>query len=136
VVCDDAEVASWAAALGATVIEAPGRGLDRAVETGVDRLAADGFDRVVVAHADLPLAGDLRWTLGFVGVTLVPDHRDDGTNVACVPTARGFRFSYGPGSFRRHAAETLRLGLPLRVVREPRLGRDVDLPEDLPVPCA
>ncbi len=94
-----------------------------------------GFDRVVVAHADLPLAVDLTWPARHAGVTLVPDRRDDGTNVACVPTGAGFEFSYGPGSFRRHGAEARRLGLPLRVVREPRLGWDVDLPSDLDHPA-
>ncbi len=42
---------------------------------------------------------------GSTGVTLVPDRRDDGTNVVCVPTRAGFRFPYGPGSFARHRAE-------------------------------
>jgi 2-phospho-L-lactate/phosphoenolpyruvate guanylyltransferase len=64
-------------------------------------------------------------------VTLVPDHRDNGTNVICVPAGAGFTFSYGPGSFARHGAEAHRLGLPLRVVREPSLSHDVDLPADL-----
>jgi len=109
----------------------PERGLNRAVEAGVDRLAAEGADRVVVAHADLALARDLAWVGAFGGVTLVPDSRDDGTNVACVPTGTGFTFSYGPGSFVRHGGEARRLGMALRVVREPRLGRDVDLPSDL-----
>ena len=40
-------------------------------------------------------------------------------------------FIYGPGSFRRHGAEARRLGLGLRVVREPLLGYDVDWPADL-----
>ena len=43
----------------------------------------------------------------------------------------GFTFSYGPGSFARHGAEAHRLGLALRVVREPSLAHDVDLPADL-----
>src|SRR5439155_17828924 len=43
--------------------------------------------------ADLPLATDLTWLPRFPGVTLVPDRRDDGTNVLCVPT--------GPGSASR-----------------------------------
>jgi len=43
----------------------------------------------------------------------------------------GFRFAYGPGSFRRHAAEARRLGLGLRVVRDPDLAFDIDVPEDL-----
>ncbi len=131
VVCDDTEVATWARDHHALVVWEPERGLNRAVEAGVDRLAAEGARRVVVAHADLALAGDLGWVAAFGDVTLVPDSRDDGTNVACVPVGRGFTFSYGPGSFARHAVEARRLGLALRVVREPRLGRDVDLPSDL-----
>ena len=131
VVCDDAAVADWARAEGALVVWEPGRGLNGAVQAGVERLAAAGAQRVVVAHADLPLAGPLGWACRFPGVTLVPDRRDDGTNVACVPTASGFAFSYGPGSFQRHGAEARRLGLGLRVVREPLLGHDVDVPADL-----
>ena len=131
VVCDDAEVAEWARDLGALVVWEPERGLNRAVEAGVARLAAAGARRVVVAHADLPRAGHLAWVARFTGVTLVPDHNDNGTNVICVPGDAGFTFSYGPGSFARHGAEALRLGLPLRVVREPSLSHDVDLPADL-----
>ncbi|MGH9283619.1 MAG: 2-phospho-L-lactate guanylyltransferase, partial [Acidimicrobiales bacterium] len=60
-----------------------------------------------------------------------PDRRDDGTNVLAVPAVPPFPFSYGPGSFRRHGRAALALGLALRVVREPALGRDVDEPGDL-----
>jgi len=134
VVCDDPVVADWARQHGALVVWEPGRGLNGAVEAGVERLGAAGAQRVVVAHADLPLAGPLGWASRFAGVTLVPDRRDDGTNVACVPTAAGFTFSYGPGSFQRHGAEARRLGLGLRVVREPLLGHDVDVPADLVAP--
>lgn len=133
VVCDDPDVAQWAEAHGAEVVWSPGLGLNGAVEAGVAALAARGHRRVVVAHGDLPLATSLAWLGDFPGVTLVPDHRDDGTNVACVPAGAGFRFSYGPGSFRRHAAEARRLGLGVRVVRDARLGRDVDVPADLEV---
>ena len=131
VVCDEAEVATWARDMGALVVWEPERGLNRAVEAGVARLAADGAERVVVAHADLPQAGRLAWVARFAGVTIVPDHRDNGTTVVCVPGRAGFTFSYGPGSFTRHGAEAHRLGLPLRVVREPSLSHDVDLPADL-----
>jgi 2-phospho-L-lactate guanylyltransferase len=131
VVCDDAAVADWARHHGALVVWEPGRGLNGAVEAGVERLASAGAARVIVAHADLPFAGPLEWAGRFPGVTLVPDRRDDGTNVACVPTDADFTFSYGPGSFQRHGAEARRLGLGLRVVREPHLGHDVDVPADL-----
>lgn len=131
VVCDDTEVAAWARDHHALVVWEPERGLNRAVEAGVGRLAAEGARRVIVAHADLALAGDLAWVGAFAGVTLVPDRRDDGTNVVCVPVDAGFTFSYGPGSFARHGSQARRLGLALRVVREPRLGRDIDVPSDL-----
>lgn len=134
VVCDDVDVASWARQSGALVVWEPERGLNRAVEAGVERLAAEGVHQVIVAHADLARARRLAWVADFAGVTLVPDRQDNGTNVAAIPTRSGFTFSYGPGSFARHAAETRRLGLPLRVVREPSLAHDVDLPGDL-VPC-
>jgi 2-phospho-L-lactate guanylyltransferase len=132
VVCDDGAVAVWAAQVGAGVLWRPGRGLDGAVHDGVGALAAEGWQRVVVAHADLPRAVRLDWVAAFPGVTIVPDRRDDGTNVISLPTSGGYRFSYGPGSFRRHAAEARRLGYAVRVVREPSLGWDVDVPDDLP----
>jgi 2-phospho-L-lactate guanylyltransferase len=131
VVCDDAAVADWARREGALVVWEPGRGLNGAVQAGVERLAGAGARRVVVAHGDLPLAGPLAWAARFPGVTIVPDRHDDGTNVIAVPTDAAFTFSYGPGSFQRHGAEARRLGLPLRVVREPGLGHDVDVPADL-----
>jgi len=134
VVCDDDEVAAWATSVGAEVIWRPGRGLNGAVADGVDELAGFRFDKVIVAHADLPHALDLSWVADFDGVTLVPDRRDDGTNVACVPTGVGFTFSYGPRSFERHQHEAARLHLPVRIEREQRLGWDVDVPADLESP--
>ncbi len=137
VVCDDPEVADWARARRVSVGWTPGLGLDGAVEAGVAAVEADGADRVVVAHADLPLArglADLAVAQQPREVVLVPDRRDEGTNVVVVPAGAGFRFAYGPGSFDRHRAEVARLGRPLRVVRDPRLGWDVDLPADLDLP--
>ena len=131
VVADDPEVVAWARGLGLLVLWEPGRGLNGAVHAGVDQLRAAGVEQVVVAHADLPLADHLGWVAAFPGVTLVPDRRDDGTNVLGVPTDVDFRFAYGPGSFRRHLDEVGRLGLPVRIVRAPRLSHDVDVPADL-----
>jgi len=134
VVCDDPEVAAWAESRGALVLGEPGRGLNGAVQKGFEQLVARGAQKVIVAHADLPFATDMRWVARFAGITLVPDRRDDGTNVACIPAEAaeaGFTFAYGPGSFRRHSAEARRLAFALRVVREPSLAWDVDVPADL-----
>jgi 2-phospho-L-lactate guanylyltransferase len=131
VVCDDVEVADWAAGLGATVMWEPGQGLNGAVRSGVDQLAAAGVEWVIVAHGDLPRAKGLGSLAPFEGVTLVPDRGDDGTNVLRIPVACEFQFAYGPGSFRAHRAEATRLGLPVRVHRNPALAYDVDWPADV-----
>lgn len=134
VVCDDADVAAWASAAGATVAWTPGLGLDGAVSVGVDAAVAAGARRVVVAHADLPLATGLDHVTGDVGVLLVPDRHADGTNVISLPAGCGFTFSYGPGSFRRHCIEAARLGLDIEVRDDLALGWDVDMPADLRLP--
>jgi 2-phospho-L-lactate guanylyltransferase len=131
VVCDDEEVARWAVGLGATVMWEPGQGLNGAVRAGVARLARSGAVWVTVAHGDLPRASGLGSLPPFDGVTLVPDRRDDGTNVLRLPAAADFGFSYGPGSFRAHRAEATRLGLAVRVLRVPDLAYDVDWPSDV-----
>lgn len=136
VVCDDDEVRAWAERSGATVVWCPGRGLNGAVADGVAALRADGIAHAIVAHADLPLATRLDWLAEFPGVSLVPDRRFDGTNVLALPTAVDFTFAYGGGSFGRHRAEAVRLGLPARIVQDPHLGWDVDLPADLAYPGA
>lgn len=141
VVCDDPLVAEWARDLGVSVAWTPGLGLDGAVEAGVSTVEEAGATRVVVAHADLPLARDLAG-LAQPGereptsITLVPDRHGDGTNVVVLPAGAGFRFAYGPGSFARHRAEGARLGIAVHVVHDPHLGWDVDLPADLDLPSA
>jgi 2-phospho-L-lactate guanylyltransferase len=131
VVCDDEAVADWAARLGATVLWEPGQGLNGAVRAGLVRLANGGARWVTIAHGDLPRAHGLGILAPFDGVTLVPDRRDDGTNVLRLPAGTDFRFAYGPGSFRAHRAEATRLGLAVRVVRDPDLAYDVDWPADV-----
>ncbi len=131
VVCDDRDVAAWARNLGALVIWEPGRGLNGAVAAGVAHLGGAGVQHVVVAAGDLPLAEDLGWVTDFDGITIVPDRRQEGTNVIAVPTSKPFGFSYGPGSFSRHLAEARTLDVAIRVVYASPLAWDVDLPADL-----
>ena len=131
VVCDDEDVARWAADVGASVLWEPGQGLNGAVRAGVDRLARVGTRWVTVAHGDLPRAHGLGVLAPFDGITLVPDRRDDGTNVLRLPAGSDFRFAYGAGSFRAHRAEAMRLGLSVRVLRVPDLAYDVDWPADV-----
>ncbi len=134
VVCDDPEVRHWALDLGAEVRWTPGLGLDGAVAAGVAWTVDAGFDRVVVSHADLPLATALLHVAAGDGAVIVPDRRADGTNVIALPATSGFRFAYGPGSFHRHRAEAERLGLTVTVLDDVDLAWDVDVPDDLRLP--
>ena len=131
VVCDDDEVASWAESKNVSVIKVEDPGLNNAVEKGVNTLEEAGFSKVIIAHADLPNADDLQKCAEFEGVTIVQDHKGDGTPVLVIPTSKGFRFSYGPDSFASHTLEAQRLGLPYRQLFDPKLSFDVDEPEDL-----
>ena len=136
VVCDDLAVVEWAEDLGVDVAWTPGLGLDGAVEAGVDAVARAGAapgdrrPRRPAAGARPGRAAPARATRSCscpTGTTTAP------TSPSCRPPA-GFRFAYGPGSFARHGAEAERLGLAAPVVRDPRLGWDVDLPADLDLP--
>lgn len=135
VVTNAAEVRAWAVSRGVVVLDDPGC-LNEAASAGHRWAAELGASRAVVVHADLPLAHTFlpltRDGLQPV-VTAVPCHRDDGTPALSLPTGCNFQFAYGPGSFRRHAAEARRVGLGFRVIRDPLLGHDLDVPGDLSI---
>ena len=134
VVCEDEAVRQWAVEVGASVCWTPDLGLDGAVEAGVAAATEAGAERVVVAHGDLPMATGLGHVVGDAGVVIVPDRRNQGTNVISLPAGCGFRFAYGPGSYQRHRAEAERLGLTVDVRTDVALGWDVDVPDDLHLP--
>lgn len=139
VVCGDHTVADFARANRAHVIWRAPRGLNGAIEDGTEHLLDRGFDRVIIAHADLPLATDLTFLDNSAdsanpdAVLLVPDRRNDGSNVMSIPLGRGFTFHYGPGSRGAHQDEASRLGLACETIAHDELSWDVDVPEDLVV---
>ncbi len=133
VVCHDHAIARWAMDHGARVLWLGRSGLNEAIGAAIDFLGRLGHDRVIVAHGDLPLARSLAWVGEFDGVTVVPDRRQEGTNVLVVPTAAEFTLGYGPGSAERHWAEAERRDLDVRLVHDQLLGWDVDVAEDLAV---
>src|SRR5258706_418354 len=127
------EVVVWARDRGCDVVADPGS-LNSAAAAGRGWAVDRGLARYAVVHADLPLARSLEAVVsdGDAPVAvIVPDHRDDGTPVLSLPTAATFSFAYGPGSAERHAAEARRRSLTVRIVRDPALGFDVDLADDL-----
>ena len=127
------DVVAWARALRVACIDDPGS-LDGAALAGRDWVRERGLGRVVVMHADLPLATSLDGIAddGDQPVAvIVPDHHEDGTPVLAVPSSVDFEYAYGPGSCARHVAEAERCGLGVRVVHDHALGFDVDDAADL-----
>ncbi len=130
VVTDDDSVAEWAAGEGASVIAPSVHGLNESVQAATRERADAGDTRVIIAHADLPLATDLTIVTG-PGVAIAPDRHGDGSNVLSVPTDVGFRFAYGLGSYEAHRCEAARCRLPVTVIHDSGLSLDVDHPDDL-----
>jgi 2-phospho-L-lactate guanylyltransferase len=135
VVTSAPEVVTWAASLGCDVVPDPGS-LDRAAAAGRTWARGRGCTRIVVAHADLPLAASFDAVTGAGAgaaaiAVIVPDRHDDGTPVLSLPVDAPFAFAYGPGSAARHAAEARRIGLGVRIVRDANLAFDIDTEADL-----
>jgi 2-phospho-L-lactate guanylyltransferase len=127
------EVMSWATALGLAHVADPGT-LDRAADAGREWVRHQGLARVVVMHADLPLATTIDGVADDADeliAVVVPDHHGDGNPVLAIPSVVDFEFAYGPGSCARHIAEAGRCGLDVRVVRDHTLGFDIDDATDL-----
>ena len=131
IVHDDPAVAIWAAEVGAKALRPETPGLNEAVRAGHAHLRDSGYERVIIAHADLPLASDLRVMCTGHEIAIAPDRTRTGTNVLAVPTTLDFPFEYGVGSFEKHVANARRLGIEPHIVEDPQLALDVDEPDDL-----
>jgi 2-phospho-L-lactate guanylyltransferase len=134
VVSDAPEVQDWAELAGATAIIADPGSLDASARAGVQWCRDQKLTRAIIAHGDLPFARSFAPVANDGSrpiVVVVPCHRDDGSPVLSVPVDLDFEFAYGDDSFRRHVAMARRLGVGVRVVRDPNLAFDVDVPADL-----
>ena len=132
VATDDDDVALWARSRSHKVVGTSGLDLNGSVIAAIAVARGDGIDRVIVAHGDLPFAERLDDLAYFAGITLVPDRRDDGTNVLSIPADLDFVPRYGPGSFVRHLTQARALGLAVCIARRDDLRWDVDTPDDVP----
>ncbi|NBR76292.1 MAG: 2-phospho-L-lactate guanylyltransferase [Actinobacteria bacterium] len=132
VVCDDDDVAEWAAGVGARVVRPAASGLNAAALAGRRAAADAGATRVIVVHSDLPIAEALLpLATHHADVVVVPDRHLDGTNALVVPATGDFDFCYGPGSASQHQAQAAQRGLTCALVTRPDLALDLDTHDDL-----
>jgi 2-phospho-L-lactate guanylyltransferase (CobY/MobA/RfbA family) len=116
------------------VLWGAGLGLNGAVDAAVAAVRELGYQRVLISHADLPLADNYPNLVDGVdprSVLLVPDRFKDGTNLIIRPVDIELPASYGGGSFRTHLRLALLTGLPVTVRMDVRLGLDLDTVTEL-----
>ena len=138
VVTADDDAAAIARRHDATVIrEAAAAGMNAAMAGVIDRLSGMPHAGMVVVPADLPQisATDIDEIVALIGrapaVALVRASSDGGTNVLACRPAGIFAPAFGVDSFNRHCLAAADGGIPPTVRLAPRLGLDIDRPEDL-----
>lgn len=132
VVTDDPTVRTNAEAMGAAVVDDPGRGLNPAIDAGLAQLVrtAPGVAGAVLL-GDLPaltpqaLYDGLR-ACAATESSIVPDRSGDGTVLLTHADAARLVPRFGAGSAARHSRSASVLDLPL-----PQLRNDVDDTDDL-----
>jgi 2-phospho-L-lactate guanylyltransferase len=62
---------------------------------------------------------------------IVPSEDGEGTNALLLAPTDVLQPAFGEGSFVRHVAQAVALGLDFRVLRLPGLAADIDQPRDL-----
>lgn len=139
VVSPDAELRALAARYDAQFLhEAPGGGLNSALEIAAEAARRGGAGILTVVAADLPFIGptDLDALLAGAGsgperaAVIAPDRCGSGTNALLRPSNAPMGFFFGAESFLRHAAAARAAGLSWQVVERDGLARDLDCPED------
>jgi 2-phospho-L-lactate guanylyltransferase len=110
--------------------------LNWALSAAADWALRAGADGIVAVPTDLALLSEplLHAALTAMpeapGCVLVPDRRNNGTNLLGLSPARSDFFSFGEFSLQRHANTARRLGYEVRIHHCEALALDLDFPED------
>jgi 2-phospho-L-lactate/phosphoenolpyruvate guanylyltransferase len=107
-----------------------------AIEMATQICEARGITSTLVIPGDIPLidAEDLRAiyeTSPVAGSVLVPSRDKRGTNAVLRRPASLFPLRFGNDSFMPHLAATIATNKSCVVLSLPRIGLDIDTPEDL-----
>lgn len=133
VVSADDDALDVATSRGAVALRETGPGLNAAIGQAVATARRGGATAALVLPTDLPLATAedlLNLTAPPLGLTIAPDRRGQGTNALCLAPVEGFTFRFGENSFAAHVEEARRAGLETQIHHAPRLGFDIDTPDD------
>jgi 2-phospho-L-lactate guanylyltransferase len=137
VVSRDQSVLDFGARLGADPLEERGRpGYRSAAERVASAAASAGARALLLCAADMPLAtaedfDDLLAELERAPIVLASSLDEQGTNAMLVQPPGAMRYRFGRNSLAAHLREASRSGLLASVLKRPKLGLDVDQPDDL-----
>ena len=136
VVSDSDEVLEAADAKGFSVVKDEGDGLNPALERALAEVTKAGADSVTIVPADVPTAwrGDLEDLLdtgATADLVVVPAGSDGGTNGLYLSPPDLIAPQFGSGSLQAHIKEAEIKKLRCAVLALPRLGLDLDTPEDV-----
>lgn len=137
VVTGDADARSTARQHAFEVIEdAQNPGETGAIEAATRYCSERGADFTLVLPGDIPLitADEVDAIFAHApqqGSVLVPSSSQRGTNAALRRPADLFPLRFGNDSFVPHHEAATRTGHPVRVLKLPGIGLDVDEPQDL-----
>jgi 2-phospho-L-lactate guanylyltransferase len=110
-------------------------GQSAAVGAGFHRAMQRGATNLLTVSADVPLLRpeDLEEMLKPKPpvLVLVSDREGLGTNALRLDPAIDMRLQFGPGSLALHQGEAAELRLPVKVIDNPRVRIDIDVPEDV-----
>lgn len=135
VVTPEGPAASLATEIGAELIlESHTYGLNKAVQLAIDQTQRSGFKRLLIVHADLPLIlpRDLSIFFRTKSKIIISPSRDlDGTNTLLLSPPNIIQPRYGRRSYDTHVALAREVDVEPVVVKNDRLGLDIDTPQDL-----
>lgn len=132
----DPVVLGQAAMRGAETLLDRAHDLNGALEQAAQQYAAAGARKLLVVHADLPLATSMEIEQMIAaaqaprGAILAPS-RDGGTNALLVGLPQALPFHFGAHSLALHTAAAREQAIDLRLFHRPGLEFDIDRPDDL-----
>ena len=110
-------------------------GQSLAVGAGFHAAMKHGATNVLTVSADVPLVRpkDIEEMLKPKApvLVMVSDREGLGTNALRLDPAIEMRLHFGPGSLALHRSEAAELKLPVKVIDNPRVRIDIDVPEDI-----
>ncbi len=140
VVSRDPQVTMLAGELGAHVAAEPETAdLNASIAFGLAVAHTAAATRALIVPGDVPLATPadfsaiLSAATGAESAVLAPSLDGDGSNALLLPLPAPFAPAYGPASAKRHQAAARTAGINLEIVRNARLGQDIDTSADLAV---